>query len=141
MLTQTWNICGQYHYTLQSHKLILTTLLQLDFRVLHLHNLKSFSTTSLCTTHAQPNFHWISRTWFKLSTLMQPEIFIYIVKWHILRYTFTPCFLLYLQNIISVAYDSYYMCVYVFSYIYCIYTVYILVWGHNLYLQWICYEL
>ena len=42
--------------------MILTTLLQLDFRVLHLHNLKSLPTTSLYTTHAHQNFHCNRKT-------------------------------------------------------------------------------
>ena len=73
--------------------------------------------TSLSTTHAQPNFHCIYKTWYKLSTLAQPEIFIFMVKWHILCYTCTPWFSLHLQNMISVACNSYWVCM--FS---CIYT-------------------
>lgn len=77
MFTYTWNICSQYHSTLQSHNMILTALLQLDFRVLQLHNLKSLPMTSLYTTLTQPDFHCIRKTWFKLSTLAQPKIFFY----------------------------------------------------------------
>ena len=39
----TWNLCRRYHCTLYSHNLNFITFLQYDFRVLHLHNLKSLS--------------------------------------------------------------------------------------------------
>ena len=38
---------------------LVTTFVQLDFRGLHLHNLKSLLTISLYTTFAQPNFYCI----------------------------------------------------------------------------------
>ena len=93
-----------------------TTLVQFDFRTLHLHNLKSLSTIWFYTTLAQPDFHYIRTTWLRGSTPAQPEIFIFIVKWYISRYTRTPWFSLHLQNIISLAF-SFLLCVYVFLYI------------------------
>ena len=46
------NLCRQYHFTLHLNNLILTRFVQLDFKVLYLQKLKSFSTISLYTTHA-----------------------------------------------------------------------------------------
>ena len=88
----------------------LTTFVHFGFRVLHLHNLKSLPKISLNNTLPQPHFHYICTFWFEGSTLSQPEIFIFMVNWHILRYTRTPWFLLHLQNMISVACDSYCVC-------------------------------
>ena len=48
----TCNLCRQYHFTLHLNNLILTRFVQLDFKVLYLHKLKSFSTISLYTIHA-----------------------------------------------------------------------------------------
>ena len=45
--------------------------------------------TILDITVAQPDFHYIRKTWFQGSTLAQPEVFIFMVKWHISRYTHT----------------------------------------------------
>ena len=47
----TWNLCRHYHSTLHSHNLILATLVQLDFKVLHMHNLKSLQGYR-CTLHS-----------------------------------------------------------------------------------------
>ena len=47
----TWYLCWQYHSTLHSHNLILTTFVQLDFKVLHLYNLKSLR-GYYCTLHS-----------------------------------------------------------------------------------------
>ena len=77
---------------------------------------KSLSATSLYTTLVQPNFHCICKTWFKLSTLAQAQVFIFMVRGHILHYTCTPWFSLHSQNMISVPYNSYCACM--FSYIY-----------------------
>ena len=82
----------RYHCTLHSRNLTFATLVQFTFRVLHLHNLKSLPTISLYTTLAQPDFHYICRTWFQSFTLAQPKIFIFMVKWHISRHTGTPWF-------------------------------------------------
>ena len=41
----------------------------------------------LYITLAQPDFHYIHLTWFQGSTLAQPEIFVFMVKWHISLYT------------------------------------------------------
>ena len=81
------------HCTLHSLNLTLTTLVQFDFRVLHPHNLKYLLAIWLLwfyTTLAQTYFHYICTTWFQGSTLAQPEIFIFMVKWHISSYTRTP---------------------------------------------------
>ena len=84
----------RYHCTLHSHNLTFTILVNFDFRVdfliLHLHNLKSLSTIWLYTALTQPEFHYICPTWFQGSTLAQPEIFIFMIKWYILRHTHTP---------------------------------------------------
>ena len=82
----------RYHCTLHSHNLTFTTSVKFDFRILHLHNLKSLSTIWLYTTLAQPDFHYICTTWFQGSTLAQPEIFISMVKWNISRCTRNPNF-------------------------------------------------
>ena len=76
----TWNLYWQYHSTLHSHNLNLTRFGQLDFRGLHLHNLKSLLTISLYTKLAQPDFHRICTTWYQVSTLAQPKILIFTVK-------------------------------------------------------------
>ena len=101
----TWNVCRQYHCTLHSHYLTFTTLVQYNFRVLHLHNLKSLSTVLLYTTLAQPDFHYISTTWFQSSTLVQPEIFIFMVKWDVSLDTRTSLFSLHWQNVIPMAFS------------------------------------
>ena len=105
----------KYHCTLHSHNLTFTTLIQFDFRLLHLHNLKSLSTIWLYSTLAQPDFHYTCTTWFQRSTLAQPEIFIFMVKWHISRFTRTSWFSLHSENMISVAFFCF---VCMFSYIY-----------------------
>ena len=114
---KTWNLCRKCFFTLHSHNMILTTFLKLNFRVLHLHNLESLPKISLHTTLAQPDFLYIGTTWFQGSTLVQIEIFIFIVKLHISRYARTPWFSLHSQNMISVAYESC-CCVYFLSYTY-----------------------
>ena len=175
---------------LHSLNLILTKLVENDFRGLHLHNLKSLLTISLCTTLAQPesnyifttwfqrltpaqpktfpdniilhytpttwillhsyisisevytskllnlcwryhctislsltqsDFHYIRTTWFQGSTLAKAKIFMFMVKWHILRYTAHPDFHLYSLNIISVACDSYCVSMFPYKYIICTY--------------------
>ena len=40
-----------YHFTLHSHNLTFTILVQFDFRVLHLSNMKSLSMIQFCTLH------------------------------------------------------------------------------------------
>ena len=79
----------RYYCTLlHSHNLTFTTLV--DFRILHLHNLKSLSMMWLYPTLAQTDFHYIRTTWLQGYTLAQLEIFIFMVKLHISRYTRTP---------------------------------------------------
>ena len=46
--------------------------------------------TILHITLAQPDFQYIRTACFQGSILAQPEIFIFMVKWHISRYTRTP---------------------------------------------------
>ena len=81
---------SKYHFTVHSHNLTFNTLVQFDFWILYLHNLKLMSTIWLYTTLAQPNFHYIGTNWFQGPTLAQPEIFIFMVKWHISLHTRTP---------------------------------------------------
>ena len=50
----TLNLFQHYHSTLKSYNLILTTIIQLDFRIFYLHNLKSLPTTALFTILVQP---------------------------------------------------------------------------------------
>ena len=92
---------------LHSHNLTFTTFVQFDFTVLHLHNLKSLSTISLYTILAQPEFHYILTIWFQGSTLAQPEIFVFLVKWHFHATLAHPKF--------SLVFHSCYVCM--FSYI------------------------
>ena len=105
----------RYHCTLHSHNLTFTTSVKFDFRILHLHNLKSLLKIWLYTTFAQPGFHDICTTWFQVSTLAQPEIFISMVKWHISRYK--PCFSLHSRNMISMGF-SFWLCVCFLRYTY-----------------------
>ena len=63
--SKTWNLCRKCFFTLHSHNMILTTFLKLNFRVLHLHNLKFLPKISLHTTLAQPDFLYIRTTWFQ----------------------------------------------------------------------------
>ena len=62
----TWNLCRRYGCTLHSRNLAFTTFVQLDFRVLHLHNLKSIFLVKwhFHDTLSHPNFHYIRKTWF-----------------------------------------------------------------------------
>ena len=50
----TLNLCRKYFSTLNSHNLILTTFVKLNFRVLHHYNLKSL-----------PTIYYIFTTWFQ----------------------------------------------------------------------------
>ena len=61
--------------------LIFTTFANLDFTVLQLQkqSLKSLLTISLPTTLAHIDFSYIPRTWFQISTISQPQIFIFVV--------------------------------------------------------------
>ena len=71
----------RYHFTLHSHNLTFTTLVQFGFRALHLYNLKYLSMIRFCTLHLHNlNFHYIRKTSFQGFTLAQPEIFIFRVK-------------------------------------------------------------
>ena len=82
----------QYHSMLHPLYLIFVKLIENNFRGLHLHNLKFLLTMSLHTTLAQSHFHYICKISCQGSALVQPEIFIFMLKWHILRYTRTPWF-------------------------------------------------
>ena len=50
----TLNLFQHYHSTLKSYNLILTTIIQLDFRIFYLHNLKFLPTIALFTILVQP---------------------------------------------------------------------------------------
>ena len=78
---RTWNLCRQYHSRLHSHNLIFTTFVSLDFKVLHLHNLKSLPTISLYTTwfliHSQ-NMTLVVYNFYCMHVFMFSYIYMYV---------------------------------------------------------------
>ena len=55
-----WNLCRRYGFTLHSHNLVLTTFVQRDFRVLHLHNLKSLYLMGKWHISSYTHTYWFS---------------------------------------------------------------------------------
>ena len=98
----TWNLCRRHGFTLHSHNLIFTTFVQFDFRVLHLHNLKSNCTNVVKNlisgfyTYTTWNLYLYSKvTYFTLHS--QTLIFITLAK-HDFRgfFIFVVCMFFYI---------------------------------------------
>ena len=117
----TRNRYWQCNSVLRSLKLIFFKRVENYFRCLHLDNLKPLPALSSWTTLAQPDFHYIHvciQYNFQSLILAESWIFVFMLKWHILRGTLPPWFLLHLQNMISLACNSYCVCVWFLAFTY-----------------------